>query len=243
MPPVAPDRYAVIIPACNEEQALPLVLAELRALLDPDRFELVVGVNGSTDRTAQIARENGALVAETARRGYGHGCQAAIARVDAGERVPVDGYLFFAADGANDPRDIALLVNRYREQQGGMVLGCRTRKITNWSIMNFHYVMANRLFGLLCGLLTGRFFADLGPLRLIERNLFHRMQLCEWTYGWTIEAQIRAALLKARIVEVPVRERSRIAGEQKVSRVSWQRSLGVGLQIIAAGFRSRFRAL
>ena len=206
-----PPRYAVIIPACNEEECIERVLAELRAVLDARQFELVVGVNGSSDRTAKLAREAGAIVVETAVQGYGHGCQAAIEHLDAGDEL-FDAYIFFAADGANDPRDIAALIAE-RLAGAGMVLGCRTRTRTNWSRMNFHYVVANRLFGLLCGCLTGRFFADLGPLRLIDPKLFRALRLQEWTFGWTIEAQVRAVRLGAKIVEVPVRERPRLAGK------------------------------
>ena len=73
----AARRYAVILPACNEEPCLARVLTELRAVLWPaEQFVLAVGVNGSTDRSAEIARECGAVVAVTAARGYGHGCQA-----------------------------------------------------------------------------------------------------------------------------------------------------------------------
>lgn len=73
---------------------------------------------------------------------------------------------------------------------------------------------------------------------MIERDLFHALELREWTFGWTIEAQIRAALLGAPIVEVPVRERPRLAGEQKISDVSWRRTLRVGGHIIAAAWRT-----
>ncbi len=231
-------RFAVIIPACDEEPCLGAVLEELRAALAGHSHLLAVGVNGSVDRTAEIARAHGALVAETAARGYGHGCLAAIDLLER-EHPPVDGYVFFAADGANDPRDLAALFAA-RARGAEMVLGCRTRLRANWRLMNLQYVIANRVFGAWCGCLTGRFFADLGPLRFIGRELFHALRLREWTMGWTIEAQIRAARLGAEIVEVPVRERERLAGRQKVSRVSLRRTFSVGAQIIAAGFRARF---
>ena len=231
-------RFAVILPACDEEPCLARVLAELRAVLPAAQFEIAVGVNGATDRTAAIARECGARVVETPARGYGYGCQAAIDLL-ASECPPFDAYIFFAADGANDPRDIPRLVAEHRRGVA-MVLGCRTRSAENWSPAILHYLIANRVFGALCGLLTGRAFADLGPLRLIDRELFHALRLREWTYGWTIEAQIRAVRLGARIVELPVGERGRVAGEQKVSHVSWRHTLAVGLKIVAAGFRARF---
>jgi hypothetical protein len=76
-------------------------------------------------------------------------------------------------------------------------------------------------------------------MRLVSRQLFEKIDPREMTFGWTIEAQIVAAKLDAPICEIPVRERQRLAGEQKVSGVTWQRTLGIGCQIVAAGWRSR----
>ncbi len=236
----AQSRYAIIIPACDEEPCIAAVLEELASVLDPERFIVAVGVNDTRDRTAEIARDLGAVVGETDARGYGRGCQEAIDEI--GRRgIAVRGYIFFAADGANDSRDIATLVAEH-ERGAAMVLGSRTMHRANWTSDNAHYLVANRVFGALVGLLTGRSFSDLGPLRLIQRDLFHALHLSEWTYGWTIEAQIRAVLLGAKIVEVAVSERARIAGEQKVGRVSWQRTLSIGVRIVAAGVRSRLAA-
>ena len=71
--------------------------------------------------------------------------------------------------------------------------------------------------------------------------LFEAIAPQEMTFGWTIEAQIGAAVLGARIREVPARERSRIAGEQKVSGVTWRRTLMIGFRIFAAGWRAHYR--
>lgn len=236
------NNYAVIVPACNEEACIRRVVDELRSALDPARFVIAVGVNGSSDATARIAREAGAnVVAETAQRGYGRGCQAAIDAVRGNQNAGcIAGYLFVAADGANDPRDIAELVAQH-EAGFALVLGCRTTLPGNRRFMSRQQIWANRLLGFWCGVLTGRFFADLGPLRLIDAALFERLQLCEWTYGWTIEAQVRAVRLGARVCEIAVSERSRIAGEQKVSGVSLKRTLSIGARIFAAGWRARRR--
>ncbi len=236
----------MILPACDEEECVGAVLDELRAVLDSatvaeDDFLVCVGVNGSRDRTAEIARQHGALVAETPLRGYGHGCQAAIDLLENSGRLPA-AYLFFAADGANDPRDIARLVATHRDGFD-FVLGCRTTTPANRRVMRAHHILANRLLGGWCGVLTGRFYHDLGPLRLIGRDLFHRMEMREWTYGWTIEPQILAARLGVTAREVAVSERPRLAGHQKVSKVHWWRSLRIGAQIALAGWRARRRPL
>ena len=236
---------ALILPACHEEETISPVLDELRGLLDPaEGWIVAVGVNGSpagADRTAELARAHplAPIVAETAERGYGHGCQAAIDQIEALGHRPA-AYVFFAADGANDPRDLPRLLDAWRAGCD-FVVGCRTVpwRGENMAVMGRTHVLANRLLGAWCGLLTGHWFRDIGPLRLIKGGLFHRLQLREWTFGWTIEAQVAAARLGAAMVEIPVRERPRLAGEQKVSKVSWRRTLFVGWQIVLAGWRTR----
>jgi len=215
------------------------VLEELLTTIDREKYAVAVGVNDSSDRTAAIARTYPVTVAETAARGYGHGCVAAIEAVN--RACPgITAYVFFAGDGASDPRDIAAVVAAY---EGGheLVLGARTMELANWKVMGFSHVVANLVLAGWCGLLTGRGFTDLAPLRLIERRLFEKIAPREMTFGWTIEAQIAAALLGARSCEVAARERRRLAGEQKVSGVTWRRTVAIGGRILAAGWRTRRR--
>jgi glycosyltransferase involved in cell wall biosynthesis len=237
--PTSEGRFAIVIPACDEEECIGRVLDELFAVIDSEKFVVTVGVNGSSDRTAAIAREHGALVAETRPRGYGYGCQAAIDLVTAA--VPqVRAYIFFAGDGASDPQDVRALVKAY-EQGYTFVLGARTAQLRNWSTMRVSHVIANFLVALWCGVLAGRWFKDLAPVRLIDRELFESIAPREMTYGWTIEPQIAAARLGAPICEVAARERPRLAGKQKVSGVTWRRTFAIGCRILAAGWRARVR--
>jgi glycosyltransferase involved in cell wall biosynthesis len=231
--------FAVIIPACNEEACIGLVLDELLAVLEPEQFLVAVGVNGSSDRTSLVARGRRVLVAETAARGYGHGCQAAIDLVRT-VAPQVRAYIFFAGDGASDPRDVRTLVNAYA-QGFTFVLGARTARVANWKTMRISHVVANFAVALWCGILAGRWFKDLAPLRLIDRRLFERIAPREMTYGWTIEPQIAAARLGATICEVEASERPRLAGEQKVSGVTWRQTFVIGCRILAAGWRARRR--
>jgi glycosyltransferase involved in cell wall biosynthesis len=229
----------IIVPAFNEEECLPAVIREIQR--EVPGWPVIIGANACTDATTKCARALGASVAETAERGYGHGCVAAINLADLlFPRAPA--YLFVAGDGANDPRDAWRLYQSF--QQGfEVVLGTRTRTATNYRSMGFSHLLANRALGVWCGCLTGRFFSDLGPLRLIDKKVYHQLALQELTFGWTIEAQIKTARLGAKIVEVDVRERTRLAGQQKVSRIGWMRSLRIGAAIFQAGWRSRFAPL
>src|SRR5262249_6115536 len=203
---------------------------------DPDRFVIAVGVNASTDATAEIARQRPVLVAETDLCGYGHGCMAAISLTK--EIYPsIEGYFFCSGDGATDPLDLRPLAAAFEEGYD-FVLGSRTRRLGNWRTMTMGHVIANAGLAFWAGLLSGCRFSDLGPLRVVRRTLFERIALQEMTFGWTIEAQIAAAKMGAAICELPVHERRRIAGQQKVSGVSWRRTFGCGCQIFAGGWRT-----
>ena len=213
-------EFAIIIPACDEAACIGPVLDEFRGAVDPERFVIAVGVNGSSDATAEIARKRPVLVAESERRGYGHGCQAAI---DLTKNLfpSIRAYVFCAGDGATDPRDLRSMAAAF-EQGYDLVLGSRTMRLRNWRAMTVRHVFANAALGLWCGLLCGRRFS--APQ--------------EMTFGWTIEAQIAAAKLDATICEIPVTERRRIGGRQKVSGVTWWRTLSIGCKIVAAGYRT-----
>jgi len=69
-------RVTVIIPAFNEERSIAHVLRDIpRDWAD----EVIVVDNGSTDATARIARDQGAIVVAQPERGYGAACLAGIA--------------------------------------------------------------------------------------------------------------------------------------------------------------------
>ncbi|MEM1296075.1 MAG: glycosyltransferase family 2 protein [Verrucomicrobiota bacterium] len=231
--------YGVVIPVYNEEECLGAVLDELRnEWPGQSSFEIAVGLNGTTDLSGEIASQRGAIVGQTDHRGYGHGCMAAI---DAfrDEGIGVDAYIFFAGDGASDPEDLKLLIDRF-EAGNQLVLGTRTTSCRNWR-RPWRRGLANLVLGAWATLLSGHVYADLGPHRIIDRNLFEKMDQKELTWGWTIEQQILAPKLGAKISSVRVGERSRIAGVQKISGVSLKQTLKIGWEIFKAGFRSAKR--
>jgi glycosyltransferase involved in cell wall biosynthesis len=110
----------VVIPAYDEEEALPATLAELTSLR-PDLDVLVVS-DGSRDKTAALARAAGVAVIELPfNLGIGGALQA-------GFRYAVrHGYgraVQFDADGQHDPREIARL-EAALDAGADMVIGTR----------------------------------------------------------------------------------------------------------------------
>ncbi len=234
-----PD-IAIILPARDEEAALAPVLSELLPHAARHHAVIAVGLNDCTDRSRAVAEQNGVLIGETKTRGYGHGCLAGIAAVRSAGLQPA-AYIFMAADGAHDPAELPRLLAPWRDG-AGLVLGQRTGIAQNWKMLGIVRAFSNVLLGAWAGLLCGRWYSDLGPYRLITRELFETMAPRETTWGCTIEPQILAARLGAKIAQVRVTERPRIAGEQKVTGVSLRHSVSIGLAIVRAGWRCRFRA-
>ena len=83
--------------------------------------------------------------------------------------------------------------------------------------MLFSQIFAGWLAGTLIRWRLGLKYTDMGPMRVISRTAFERMNMSEMTYGWNIEMQIRAAQLGLRIQEMPTGCRLRRGGTSKVS--------------------------
>lgn len=206
----APGRYhavAVVIPALDEERALPLVLAEL-----PPVGHLIVVDNGSRDGTARVAAQAGATVLSEPRRGYGRACKAGIAEAARrGARVLV----ILDGDHSDYAQELPLLVDPVLRGQADMVLGDRTARAEPGSLFP-QQRYGNVLATFLIGRVTGHRYRDMGPFRAIAMPALLAMQMQDDNYGWNVEMQIKAVRLGLRIQEVPVGYRPRI-GQSKVS--------------------------
>ena len=202
---------AVVIPARNEEEALPGVLAEIPA----GAVSLVVVVdNGSIDRTAAVARAAGATVVHEPRAGYGYACAAGVrAALAQGAEVLV----FLDADGSFDAGQIPDLVAPLQAGQADLVLGSRPAGGMEPGAMPAHARFGNWLVARLMGLLYGLRVSDLGPFRAIRAGLLERLSMRAMTFGWPTEMMVKAARLDGRVVEVPARYRVRRGGRSKVS--------------------------
>jgi len=201
---------SVIIPALNEEEPIAGVVRECFATGVPD--QVIVVDNGSTDRTAERAREAGARVA-TAPRGYGRACAAGVRALS----PECDVVVFIDGDGSDCPEFMRQLVDPIAAEKFDFVIGSRTRGQREPGSMNFQQVLSGRGAGLIVRLLYGVRYTDMSPFRAIRRDAFTKLNMREETYGWNLEMQMKAARAGLRILEIPVNHRRRAGGESKVS--------------------------
>lgn len=203
---------AVLIPALDEAEALPRVLAEIPDELDP----LVVVVdNGSTDDTAAVARRHGAEVVDEPRRGYGTACQAGLAHLARPGGASPDVVVILDADHSDFPGDMTALVAPILSGEADLVCGSRVERAEPGALPP-HVRWGNGLATALIRLLHGHDYRDLGPFRALRWEALERLELRDPTYGWNAEMQVKAIQRGLRVREVPVRYRRRI-GRSKIS--------------------------
>src|SRR5207302_5224288 len=80
-------RVTVVIPCLNEEDGIRKVLSDVPSFVD----EIIVVDNGSTDQTAQIARDMSATVITELHRGYGKAYKSGFSRATGDIIVTLDG--------------------------------------------------------------------------------------------------------------------------------------------------------
>jgi glycosyltransferase involved in cell wall biosynthesis len=192
----------VVLPALDEAAALPTLLARM-----PAGYRPIVVDNGSTDGTAAVARDHGALVVEESRRGFGAACFAGLCA------ATTDVVCFMDADGSLDPRDLERVAGPVVEGWTDLVLGARRPQRGAWPA---HARAANWALATEVRRRTGTAMSDLGPMRAARRAPLLALGIADRRSGWPLEMVLRAARAGWRIDEVPVPYAPRI-GRSKVT--------------------------
>lgn len=221
------QKISVIIPAYNEEESLPHVLNDL----PKDRLHQIIVVdNRSTDRTAKVARANGATVVSERRRGYGQACLSGMDALDNPDIV-----VFLDGDYSDFPEEIDLLLAPILKDEADFVVGSRMILEESRKSLLPQARYGNQLAVFLIRLFFGHRFTDLGPFRAIRYESLQAIGMQDKNFGWTVEMQIKAVQKGLRIREVPVGYRMRIGVSKITGTVSG--TLKAGIKIIYTIFK------
>jgi glycosyltransferase involved in cell wall biosynthesis len=129
-------RIAVLVPCYNEEQTIGKVVDDFRRALP--QAELYVFDNVSTDRTAEVAAEHGAVVRRVKLRGKGQVVARMMETVSADILIMVDG------DDTYPAEEVGKLIEPIVRDQADMVVGTRLQEYGDRAFRPLH-VMGNRL--------------------------------------------------------------------------------------------------
>jgi glycosyltransferase involved in cell wall biosynthesis len=196
--------------------------------IDPawyDQFLLLDG--GSTDGTAEWAREHGYPVYVQKRKGIRHAYLEALPLIEG------DVVVSMSPDGNCDPAIIPALVAKMREGHD-LVIGSRYLGDAKSEDDDYVTAFGNWLFTRTVNLLYGSRYSDVMVIyRAFRRSLIHELRLdqdrsytlaerlFQTVISWEPLMSVRAAKYGKRIGEVAAGEPPRIGGHRKLQILRW----------------------
>ncbi len=196
-------EIAVLIPCYNEEIAVPRVVRDFRRALPQAR--IYVYDNASTDRTAEVAAREGAIVGHEPFPGKGNVMRRMFSDIDADVYVLVDGDDTYEAEAA--PR----LVRTLLDHQLDMVNGARVTSIKE--AYRFGHRFGNRMLTGLVQEIFGRQFDDmLSGYRVFSRRFVKSFPAISNGFEIETELTVHALELRMKTAEVPTRYQDRPEG-------------------------------
>jgi glycosyltransferase involved in cell wall biosynthesis len=196
----SPRRGLLVVPAYNEEAALPGLIAGLRGAF-PDLHLLVVD-DGSRDGTPDVLRELGVTSARhLCNLGYGRTIQTAL------RYAMVNGYdyvLTVDGDGQHPPQEARRVLDHFLASGLDLCIGSRFVATRSYAGTPWGRRLGMVTFSLLAALVTGRrFFDTTSGLRVMRRTIFEPMT--RWHFvDFHAEAIVYLARLGFAVGECPV---------------------------------------
>lgn len=198
-------KVVITIPAYNEERTLPLVIKEIKSVMSKTKykkkFQILVLNDGSSDRTAAVARKAGAKVVSHKRnRGL---AVTFSSEMEACRKLKADIIVHTDADGQYPAKYIPELIQKVEEGYE-LVLGSRfKRHIHANSIVKD---VTNRIFALvLSSLLKVKLTDSTTGFRAFTGKVAELPLINTFTY--TQEQLIRASKSGFKIGEIAIRSR------------------------------------
>jgi len=206
----------ITIPAFNEEKTISEIIADIKKAMSATKYhyKILVVDDGSSDNTAKIAKESGAVV-------YSHPMNYGLAEtfkteIEKALEMNADIIVHIDADGQYLADDIPKMI-RAVEDGNDLVLG--NRFSSELRHMPAIKKFGNRAFSRVISHVTGFKINDAQTgFRAFNRDVAKKIEICSM-HTYTQEQIIRAVKLKFRVREIPVRFMPRKSGKKKTSRL------------------------
>ena len=203
--PRATPVIAVVLPCYNEAGAVEQVVRDYGAALP--EASIHVFDNASTDETASLAAQAGALVHHVSLRGKGNVVRRMFADVEADVYVMSDG------DATYDVSNIRALIDGVLLRGCDMVVGSRVDDRADEATYRRGHRFGNELLTRSVGFLFGGAFSDmLSGHRVFSRRYAKSFPAAASGFETETELTVHALELRMPYEEIPVTYRSRPVG-------------------------------
>lgn len=205
----AAPTVACVVPCHNEAAAVGKVVRDLRRALP--EADVYVYDNCSTDRTAEAAREAGAIVRHEPRKGKGNVIRRAFADVDADALLIIDGDDTYDASRAREM--VTLLLDGPYDQ----VLGARREKVEG-AYRPGHAVGNKALTGAVRRLFGNDVTDMLSGYRVFSRRYIKSFPALSREFETETEMTVHSLNLRLPTAELPVDFKDRPTGSESKLR-------------------------
>ncbi|MHB7567034.1 glycosyltransferase family 2 protein [Citrobacter braakii] len=188
------NKIAVIVPCYNEASAIAKVVSDFNKYLP--EATIYVFDNNSTDGTADVAANAGAIVRHVGHKGKGNVVRRMFADIDADIFVMVDG------DDTYESAAAPIMINKLLDENLDMVVGCRVENGDDKTYRPGHRFGNKMLTGTVSTIFKGSFTDMLSGYRVFSKR-YAKSFPCH-SHGFEIETEltIHALELRMRIGEV-----------------------------------------
>lgn len=191
-------KTIVGLPAFNEEKNIASVLLQLKKI----STEIIVCNDGSSDMTAEIAKELGALVINHPKNlGYGASIRSIFQKAN---ELDADILVTFDADGQHNVKDIAKVIEPVMKDESDLVIGSRFLDSDQSKIPAYRKIGIKALTGLANTSLENKITDSQSGFRAYNKRVLAEIIPSDYGMGVSNEILIKASKKGFRISEVPI---------------------------------------
>ena len=198
----------LIIPAKNEKESLPKVLDELKRF----GFKTNIILESSDKLTIDAIKSYDCEIIYQDSRGYGDALRKGI------QTVETEFFCIFNADGSFNPKELELMINKVQKDKYDFVFASRYEKNCGSEDDTFVTFIGNYIFTFLGKIFFRLEITDILYTFVVARtSCAKKLKLKSKDFSFCVELPIKAKRANYKICTSKSFERSRIAGEKKVS--------------------------